>query len=126
MNYMFIVSFHAGNSILLKSKVTSLGKYIISHSKKTELNTISFEISYILIHYTSFFDALKENFPELLKSIELTETDKFFIIKNQSLDDSNNINNIDDFVQIDRELSIYELKKKAEVDILKPEKMIRK
>lgn len=112
------------SSILAKNKITSLGKYIISHFKKTELNTISFEISYILIHYTSFFDALKEHFPELLKSIELTETDKFFIIKNQSLDDSVNINNIDDFVQIDRELSLYELEKKAQVDILEPEKYL--
>ena len=43
------------HSLLLKDKVSEIGKSLISHFKKFHsIDTSTFEIAYVLIHFTSF------------------------------------------------------------------------
>ena len=113
-----------GHSLLIKDKVSKIRKSLIDHFKDIEINTSIFEMAYVLIHFTSFFDALSENFPDLIKESGLTETNKKFIIKKKLKQNKQKVEDLASFSNYDTELSNYEIYKISDFNILKPNKYL--
>jgi len=108
------------HSLLIKDKLTKIGQSLLEHFKDIEKSTTLFEIAYVLIHFSSFFDTLDEIFPDLLKNTKLSDIDKKFIIKRKLESAKQLIKDSDNFDEFDTSISNFELIKLSKSNLLNP------
>jgi len=114
------------NKLLLKKTITNIGNQFIKQFGKTTIDVRNYEIAYILIHFTSFFDTLSDKFPSIIREIGLSNSDKLFII-NQGINTSKpNIEDLAEFKKYNTEIGDYELQKISSINKLSPEEYLIK